>query len=71
MFFENGIEFESQNYGKNEENYLHRDLSEVLAKIFKKINPKINCNQQNFQKFQESCANFHLKRLIFQKIRTL
>ena len=40
-----------------------------LAKIFKKISPKINGNQQNFENFHEFLANFDWKRIILIKIR--
>ena len=40
-----------------------------LAKILKKISPKINGNLQNFENFHEFLANFDLKRLILLKIK--
>ena len=43
------------------------ELPEASENI-KKISPKINVNQQNFENFHEFLANFDWKRLILIKI---
>ena len=47
------------------------DLSEPpeACENIKKISPKINGNQQNFENFHEFLENFDWKRLILIKIK--